>query len=151
MATVAISRWDSGGRDLGVSSISFERVAIPAETVADTLTGVAGIGYPKLYSQSVFTVAQLRDRVFLPDHFTPIHEVVPSESGELILRQAGFGNRWLRFNPDEGKTGLIDFPNEFQPMVAAGNRVAGRQMDDLGVHTLCVLQISSDRSAGAAP
>jgi len=151
MATVAVFRWDSGGRDLGVSSISFEKIAIPAETITETLAGVAETGYPRLYSQPAFTVAQARERVFLPDHFTPIHEVIPSESGELILKQAGLENRWLRFHPSEGKDGLIDFPNGFQPMVVVGNRVAGRRTDELGVHTLCALHLSSDRPADVVP
>ncbi len=76
---------------------------------------------------------------FLPDYLTPIDEVVASESSEFIFEQSGHENRWLRFRPEEGLAGRIDFPDGFQPMVVKGNKVAGRQVDEFGVHALVVL------------
>ena len=88
-ATVTVSRWDAEGSDLGVSPIGFEKIAIPAEMLAEALVGVAETGRPRLFSKPAFTVAQVRESVFLPDYLTPIDEVVSSESGEFILKQSG--------------------------------------------------------------
>ena len=138
MATVTVSRWGAEGNDLGTSSISLDKIAIPPEVVEETLANIAGSG---------FTAGHLRDNVFLPDYFTPVDAVASSESGELFLKHAGGDNRWLRYDPHQGLTGQLDFPEGFEPMLATGSRIAGRQIDEFGVHMLAVLEVSWNRPA----
>ena len=143
MATVTVSRWDREGKDLAKSSISLEKRAIPPEVLEEALTDVAETGYPRIYPKPVFTLDQVREMIYLPDYLPPIDDVVSSASGELILKEAGPGNSWLRFSPPVGLvTGHIEFPEGFEPMVVSGNRVAGRQIDEFGVHMLVALEVS---------
>lgn len=145
-ATVTVSRWDREGMHLGASSISLMKCAIPPEALEEALTDVAETGYPRLYPKPVFTPDQVREMIFLPDYLPPIADAVSSATGELILKEAGDGNSWLRLSPPAALlTGQIEFPEGFQPMIVTGNRVVGRQTDGHGVHTLGVLEVSWNR------
>ena len=130
-----------GGLDLGTSSISLDKIAIPPVLVEEALADIAGPG------GSRFPIDHVRENVFLPSYFTPVDAVASSESGELILKHAGGDNRWLRYDPHQGLTGQIEFPEGFEPMLAMGSRIAGRQIDEFGVHMLAVLEVSWNRPA----
>lgn len=145
MATLTVARWSIDGNGPAESLINFKKLAIPPDVAEGVLADIAETGYPRIYPKPVFTLDQVREKVFLPDNFTPIDDVVETESGELILKMAGHDNRWVRFHFDQGLVAQTDLPADVQPMVVMGNRVVGRHENELGIQTLVVLEIAWKR------